>query len=203
VRRWNFHLADHRFRSRRFALAKPAGARRVIALGGSSTWALGLPAGQDYPTLMEGLLNETGGPPFEVLNAAFPAAVSSRLYRVPSLAALPAMDMWARCEWWVFHGLGAADAVHELVSGEDLSKEDPQVPEPPYQRGTDPGTLAERCPVDWAFVHHALLVMAHDLAEELADEPPQVKPELPAIRDAAVKPLVYLGFGIGLEAQGI
>jgi lysophospholipase L1-like esterase len=54
----------------------------VIALGGSSTWALGLPAGQDYPMVMEGLLNEGGGPRFEVLNAAFPAAVATRLLRV-------------------------------------------------------------------------------------------------------------------------
>lgn len=141
--------------------------------------------------------------PPEVLKGYLAAKIPARLYRVPALQALPAMDTWARCEWWVYHGLGAADAVHELVSGTDESKTEPNLPAPPYRQGTEPHYLAVRCPVPWAFVHHALLVMAYDLAEELADEQPQVRTELPAIRDAAVKPLLYLGFGIGLESQGV
>lgn len=141
--------------------------------------------------------------PPEVLKSYLAAKIPGRLYRVPVLAQLPAVDTWARCEWWVFHGLGAADVVNEIISGQDLSAEEVSVAKPPYAKGTDPGVLAERCPLDWPFVHHALIVMAYDLAEELADESADVRAELPAVRDAVVKPLVYLGFGIGLETQGI
>jgi hypothetical protein len=141
--------------------------------------------------------------PPENLKHYLAAKIPGRLYRAPALQALPAMDAWARCEWWVHHGLGAADAAHEAATGNDTLAEAPALPNPPYRHGSDPADLAGRCPVDWAFVHHALIVMAYELANELADEQAQLRPELPGIRDAAVKPLIYLGFGIGLESQGI
>jgi hypothetical protein len=141
--------------------------------------------------------------PPENLKHYLAAKIPGRLYRAPALQTLPAMDAWARCEWWVHHGLGAADVAHEAVTGDDALATAPALPDPPFRNGSDPSELAKRCPVDWAFVHHSLIVMAYDLAEELADEQPQLRPELPGIRDAAVKPLVYLGFGIGLESQGI
>lgn len=141
--------------------------------------------------------------PPENLKHYLAAKIPGRLYRAPALQTLPAMDAWARCEWWVHHGLGAADAVHEAATGDNALGHPAAIPDPPYRSGTEPAELAKRCPLDWSFVHHALVVMAYDLADDLADEQPALRPELPAIRDAAVKPLVFLGFGIGLESQGI
>lgn len=141
--------------------------------------------------------------PPENLKHYLSAKIPGRLYRAPALQALATLEAWTRCEWWVHHGLGAADAVHEAATGDDAMEGSAKLPNPPFRHGSDPLDLAERCPVDWAFVHHALLVMAYDLADDLADEQPQIRAELPSIRDAAVKPLVYLGFGIGLESQGI
>jgi hypothetical protein len=141
--------------------------------------------------------------PLEPLRNYLSAKIPGRLYRVPPLQALSPIDIWPRCEKWVFCGLGAADVLHEAMTGHDASSEPAAVPKPPYARGTEIHQLAERCPVNWPFVHHALLVMAYDLAQELADAFPAIGPELPAVRDGAVKPLVFLGFGIGLESQGM
>ncbi|MEK7468951.1 MAG: hypothetical protein AAB074_16370 [Planctomycetota bacterium] len=141
--------------------------------------------------------------PPENLKHYLSAKIPGRLYRAPALQSLPAMDAWARCEWWVHHGLGAADVVHEAVTGDNALAAQPALPNPPFRYGSDPADLGKRCPVDWGFVHHALLVMVYDLADELAEEQAQLRTEMPGIRDAAVKPLVYLGFGIGLESQGI
>jgi hypothetical protein len=141
--------------------------------------------------------------PLEHLRNYLSAKIPGRLYRVPPLQALSPMDVWPRCEKWVFCGLGAADVLHEAMTGHDASSEPAAVPKPPYARGTEAHQLAERCPVNWPFVHHALLVMAYDLAQDLADAFPAIGAELPAVRDGAVKPLVFLGFGIGLESQGM
>ncbi|MHC5212007.1 MAG: SGNH/GDSL hydrolase family protein [Planctomycetota bacterium] len=60
MRQSNGYLADHRFRGRSYTPKKPAGVARVITLGGSSTWGYGIPeaSGQDYPRVLEGLLNQ-------------------------------------------------------------------------------------------------------------------------------------------------
>jgi hypothetical protein len=163
------------------------------------TWSL-----EDFASRAASIASEKYAPAeIEHLKQYVAAKIPGRLYRVPALQTLPAMDAWSHCEWWVHHGLGAADAVHEIATGEDVLGEAAEVPPAPYRAGFEAADLAKRCPVEWAFVHHALIVMAYDLAEELADEAPQLRPELPAVRDAVVKPLLYMGFGIGLEGQGI
>lgn len=171
----------------------------VLLTRGARSWSL-----DDFVTRSAKIGEEkyAAAPP-ENLKHYLAAKIPGRLYRAPALQALPSMDAWARCEWWVHHGLGAADAAHEAATGDDALATPPVLPDPPFRNSSDPFDLAKRCPVDWAFVHHALLVMVYDLAEELAHEQAELRADLPAIRDAAVKPLVYLGFGIGLESQGI
>lgn len=160
---------------------------------------------------LDGFVERAGALAAEKYGASLPAAIQEylgaripgRLYRVPALQTLPAMDAWARCEWWALHGLAAADVVHELATGTDAMADAPDAARPAGHRGVEPHILAQRSPVSWPFVHHALLVLAYDLADELADEHDALRPELPAIRDSVVKPLLFLGFGIGLEAQGV
>ncbi len=95
ARRWNHYLAQHRFRGRAFAVPKPPGTRRVIALGGSSTWGFRLPVDlrADWPSQLEELLatrDDPGGPvEVEVVNAAYPGAIGDRLYRLLRDALLP------------------------------------------------------------------------------------------------------------------
>jgi lysophospholipase L1-like esterase len=89
-RRWNHYLARHRFRGQDVELEKPRGVTRVVALGGSGTWGWRLPAGsrEDWPATLERLLDrpvaaEDGAAParWEVVNAAYIAATSGRLFR--------------------------------------------------------------------------------------------------------------------------
>ncbi len=171
----------------------------VLLTRGTRSWSL-----DDFVARSSKIGEEkyAAAPP-ENLKHYLAAKIPGRLYRAPALQALPAMDAWARCEWWVHHGLGAADAAHEAATGDDALATPPILPDPPFRFSADPADLGKRCPVDWGFVHHALIVMVYDLAEELAHEQAELRADLPAIRDAAVKPLVYLGFGIGLESQGI
>jgi lysophospholipase L1-like esterase len=95
LRSLNGYLADHRFRGRELALAKPAGTARVITLGASSTWGFGLPdgTGQEYPMVLERLLNDGddgtdgqhGAAParrVEVINAACLGATGEQQYRL-------------------------------------------------------------------------------------------------------------------------
>jgi lysophospholipase L1-like esterase len=87
LRLMNDPLQRHRFRGREFALEKPPGTRRVITLGGSSTWGWGLieTEAREYPMALERLLDEQaprdGTPRVEVLNAAYCGATGPRLFR--------------------------------------------------------------------------------------------------------------------------
>jgi len=86
IRLLNDYLGAHRFRGREFALAKPAGSRRVLVLGGSSTWGYGLPESEhaEYPAVLETLLGQdlaARGTPVEVLNGAYQGATGARLFR--------------------------------------------------------------------------------------------------------------------------
>ncbi|MGE3881283.1 MAG: SGNH/GDSL hydrolase family protein [Planctomycetota bacterium] len=58
------------FRDLDFARAKPAGEYRVLALGDSFTYGLGVPLERTWPQLLEQHLRETG--PAEVINAGWP-----------------------------------------------------------------------------------------------------------------------------------
>lgn len=86
VRRFHFHLADHQFRGRTFAVERTPGVARVLCIGTSSTWGLGVAPGEDYPTVLEGLLNAGQGagelPVAEVMNAGVCGSVSDRLLRI-------------------------------------------------------------------------------------------------------------------------
>lgn len=79
LRRWNFYLADHRFRKRTFSLAKSPGISRVLAVGTSSTYGYG--TDEDWPTLLERELRSPsfGARKVEVLNGAYPGTASWRL----------------------------------------------------------------------------------------------------------------------------
>jgi lysophospholipase L1-like esterase len=90
-RRWNHYLALHTFRDRPARLEKSADTVRVVALGGSSTWGWRIPPETRgaYPAVLEARLSghgggaADGGPTrFEVINAAYPAATSGRLFRM-------------------------------------------------------------------------------------------------------------------------
>ena len=48
---------------------KPAGVRRVLALGDSFTFGHAVEAAEAWPAVLEGLLNARGGPRYEVVNA--------------------------------------------------------------------------------------------------------------------------------------
>jgi lysophospholipase L1-like esterase len=50
------------------AFEKPAGLRRVVVMGDSQTWGYGVGDDETIPAQLSRLLNEGGGPPYEVLN---------------------------------------------------------------------------------------------------------------------------------------
>jgi lysophospholipase L1-like esterase len=84
LRRLNKYLLDHRFRGQEVSLEKPAGARRVLCIGSSSTWGHGIDEALplDYPSVLQELLAEQlPGTPVEVLNAGVRDATSARLLR--------------------------------------------------------------------------------------------------------------------------
>ena len=73
VRRGRESIGPHGFRGRAPALPKPEGVRRVLCLGGSTTYGDGLADGETYPEQLEALLAADGGAPAEVLNLGVPA----------------------------------------------------------------------------------------------------------------------------------
>jgi lysophospholipase L1-like esterase len=87
LRRWNPYLSQHRFRGRTFDAPKPADVRRVVALGGSSTWGFRLPedSAEDWPTVLQAELSKLPGADdlgtVEVINAAWSGASGDRLFR--------------------------------------------------------------------------------------------------------------------------
>lgn len=82
LRRWNYWLADHRFRDREASVERTPGTARVLTLGGSSTWGYRIPSSSrmEWPAQLEGLLQRRG--PAEVLNGAYIGATSNRLFRL-------------------------------------------------------------------------------------------------------------------------
>jgi hypothetical protein len=98
LRRWNYWLADHRFRDRAASVERTPGTARVLTLGGSSTWGYRIPSTSrmDWPAQLEGLLQRRG--PAEVLNGAYIGATSNRLFRLLRDALLPfAPDVVVLC----------------------------------------------------------------------------------------------------------
>ncbi len=120
LRRWNYWLADHRFHDREFPVARSAGVRRVLVLGGSSTWGYRIPpaSGMEWPAQLEGLLGRRG--PVEVLNGAYVGATSNRLYRLLRDALLPfAPDVVVLCVTFndsSSRALGDEEAYYAAVS---------------------------------------------------------------------------------------
>ncbi|MBK6942445.1 MAG: hypothetical protein IPH13_19900 [Planctomycetes bacterium] len=82
LRKRNGFLARHELRGRTFASPKPPGVRRVVCLGGSSTYGFSFDdaAKKDYPAQLDPLLNGNG-PPIEVINAAWEGATGPFLVR--------------------------------------------------------------------------------------------------------------------------
>jgi|GEM_PF-1754050 len=78
-RQSNLWLAQHRLRSGRHTLAKPAGTRRVLALGGSATWGFRMPPELhlEWPAVLAQQL----GPRVELLNGSFVGAPGFVLLR--------------------------------------------------------------------------------------------------------------------------
>ncbi len=66
---------SHGFREREFTSPKPPNTYRLMVLGDSMSWGVGLPVHERYSNLLEVLLNDTTSPQhFEVLNFAARAA---------------------------------------------------------------------------------------------------------------------------------
>ena len=61
------------FRDREMAVDKPSGVFRILALGDSFTFGVGVEGNQAYPKVLETLLNRSGGlgRRVEVINAGF------------------------------------------------------------------------------------------------------------------------------------
>ncbi|MFA6198755.1 MAG: hypothetical protein WC734_06440 [Patescibacteria group bacterium] len=63
------------FREREFTVPKPTGTYRLMVLGDSMSWGVGVPVNDRYSNLLENILNETASSQhFEVLNFAAQAA---------------------------------------------------------------------------------------------------------------------------------
>lgn len=61
------------FRDREFAVPKPSGTYRILTMGDSFTWGVGLDVEETIPKLLEARLNTSSGMRrFEVINAAIP-----------------------------------------------------------------------------------------------------------------------------------
>lgn len=74
---WGHVVANNSlgFREREIITPKPHGTYRIMVLGDSMTWGVGVPVSDRYSNLLENLLNQNGpSPRFEVLNFATQAA---------------------------------------------------------------------------------------------------------------------------------
>ncbi|NTV30312.1 MAG: hypothetical protein HGA80_09550, partial [Candidatus Omnitrophica bacterium] len=65
---YDAHLNRYGYRGRDFSMPKPAGVKRIFAVGDSFTFGVGSPDGQTIPALLEADLNARGYP-VEVVNA--------------------------------------------------------------------------------------------------------------------------------------
>ncbi len=65
---------EHGFRGPSFALAKPPGTTRVLAIGDSVTFGFGVPEERAFPSLLAASLSRGNGSRIEVINAGLPGA---------------------------------------------------------------------------------------------------------------------------------
>ncbi|MBM3985405.1 MAG: hypothetical protein FJ296_06920, partial [Planctomycetes bacterium] len=126
LRRWNYWLADHRFRDRQVPVERTPGVARVLVLGGSSTWGYRIPSssGMEWPAQLEGLLRRRGAA--EVLNGAYVGATGNRLYRLLRDALLPfEPDVVVLCVTFndsSSRALGDEEAYYAQVSAPDAGR---------------------------------------------------------------------------------
>jgi len=71
-----YYINEKGYRGHNFSVAKPAGTIRMIFYGGSATFDVNLPEGQDWPHRVEAILKENGYPEVEVINAGIPGHAS-------------------------------------------------------------------------------------------------------------------------------
>ena len=71
-----YYINEKGYRGRDFSVAKPEGTIRIIFYGGSATFDVNLPEGQDWPHRVEAILRQSGYPEVEVINAGIPGHAS-------------------------------------------------------------------------------------------------------------------------------
>jgi hypothetical protein len=75
---------SHGFRDEEFPVEKPADTYRIMIMGDSFTFGMGVDNGQDYPAVLETCLNDRlyGGDTFQVINAGYASGFSPDSYYV-------------------------------------------------------------------------------------------------------------------------
>lgn len=71
-----YYINDKGYRGRNFSTRKPEGTIRIIFYGGSATFDVNLPEGQDWPHRVEAILQQSGYPQVEIINAGTPGHAS-------------------------------------------------------------------------------------------------------------------------------
>lgn len=71
-----YYINEKGYRGRNFSVVKPSGTIRIIFYGGSATFDVNLPEGQDWPHRVEAILRQSGYPQVEVINAGIPGHAS-------------------------------------------------------------------------------------------------------------------------------
>lgn len=71
-----YYINEKGYRGRNFSVVKPKGTIRIIFYGGSATFDVNLPEGQDWPHRVEAILRQNGYPEVEVINAGIPGHAS-------------------------------------------------------------------------------------------------------------------------------
>lgn len=72
-----YYINEKGYRGRNFTVKKPKGIIRIIFYGGSSVFDLAMPEGKDWPRRVENILEATGFPEVEVINAGIPGYTST------------------------------------------------------------------------------------------------------------------------------
>ncbi len=71
-----YYINEKGYRGRNFSVVKPEGTTRIIFYGGSATFDVNLPEGQDWPHRVEAILRRNGYPEVEIINAGIPGHAS-------------------------------------------------------------------------------------------------------------------------------